>query len=176
MLQVVAFYAVRLIGVDTPETTHPTVGVEPFGPAAFAYTTARLTGATVRLDLDPAGDAIDTAGRWLRYAMLRGGEHVNATLIRERYAMAIRTFLYARRQEFLGLEAQARRAWRGRWAVTDRGGVHAAPWLSGMGAAWKRTRARTHGPPDGFTSQESTHNRTRYQSGRKTQHQGKQKP
>ena len=45
---------VRLTGVDTPETTHPTVGVEPFGPEAFAYTTARLTGATVRLDLDPA--------------------------------------------------------------------------------------------------------------------------
>ena len=126
---------VRLTGVDTPETTHPTVGVEPFGPEAFAYTTARLTGATVRLDLDPAGDAIDTAGRWLRYVMLPGGEHVNATLIREGYAMAIRTFLYARRQEFLGLEAQARRVWRGRWAVTDRGGVHAAPWLSGMGAA-----------------------------------------
>ena len=46
---------VRLTGVDTPETTHPTRGVEPDGPEAAAYTTARLTGATVRLVRDPAG-------------------------------------------------------------------------------------------------------------------------
>ena len=41
-----ARYTVRLTGVDTPETTHPTRGVEPDGPDAAAYTTARLTGAT----------------------------------------------------------------------------------------------------------------------------------
>ena len=39
---------VRLTGVDTPETVHPTQGVEPYGPEAAAYTRARLTGATVR--------------------------------------------------------------------------------------------------------------------------------
>ena len=39
---------VRLTGVDTPETTHPTRGVDLDGPRAAAYTTARLTGATVR--------------------------------------------------------------------------------------------------------------------------------
>ena len=49
-------FTVRLTGVDTPETTHPTRGVEPDGPDAADYTTARLTGATVRLDLDPAGE------------------------------------------------------------------------------------------------------------------------
>ena len=48
-------YTVRLTGVDTPETTHPTQGVEPDGPEAAAYTARRLTGATVRLDADPAG-------------------------------------------------------------------------------------------------------------------------
>ena len=40
----------------TPETTHPARGVDPYGPEAAAYTTARLTGATVRRDLDPAGE------------------------------------------------------------------------------------------------------------------------
>ena len=39
-------YTVRLTGVDTPETTHPTRGVEPDGPEAADNTTARLTGAT----------------------------------------------------------------------------------------------------------------------------------
>ena len=45
-----ARYTVRLTSVDTPETRHPTRGVEPHGPEAAAYTTARLTGATVRID------------------------------------------------------------------------------------------------------------------------------
>ena len=110
-------YTVRLTGVDTPETTHPTRGVEPYGPEAADYTTARLTGATVRLDRDPAGDAQDGYGRILRYVMLPTGEHFNATLIREGYARAIRTFPYSRQREFLQLEAQAR---RGRWAKRSR--------------------------------------------------------
>ena len=96
-----ARYLVRLTGVDMPETEHPTLGVQPFGPEASAYTTARLTGATVRLELDPDGDARDTYGRLLRYVMLPGGENFNATLIREGYATAIQTFPCARRQEFL---------------------------------------------------------------------------
>ena len=109
-------YTVRLTGVDTPETTHPTRGVEPYGQDAAAYTTARLTGATVRLDLDPAGDHIDAYGRILRYVMLPTGEHFNATLIREGYARATGTFPYTRQAEFLQLEAQARTARRGLWS------------------------------------------------------------
>ena len=107
---------VRLTGVDTPETTHPTRGVEPYGPEAADDTTARLTGATVRLDLDPAGDAQDAYGRILRYVMLPTGEHVNATRIREGYARAMRTFPCSRQRECLPLEAQARQARRGLWS------------------------------------------------------------
>ena len=111
-----ARFTVRLTGVDTPETTHPTRGVEPHGPEAAAYTTARLRGATVRLDLDPAGDDTDADGRILRYVMLRTGEHVNATLIRDGYATAFRAFPYSQQRAFLQLEAQARAARRGLWA------------------------------------------------------------
>ena len=104
-----ARYTVRLTGIDTSETKHPTLGVQPFGPEASAYTTARLTGATVRLDLDPAGDDIDAYGRLLRYVVLASGENVNATLIRDGYDTAIRMFPYSRHREFLQLETQARR-------------------------------------------------------------------
>ena len=106
---------VRLTGVDTPETTHPTRGVEPDGPDAAEYTTARLTGATVRLVRDPAGDDHDGYGRILRSVILAGGEDFNATLIRNGYATAIRRFPYSRHAEFLQLEAQARAARRGLW-------------------------------------------------------------
>ena len=104
---------VRLTGVDTPETRHPTQGVEPGGPAASAYTTRRLTGATVRLDRDPAGDDHDAYGHILRYVVLATGENVNATLVREGYGTAIRAFPYSRQREFIALEAQAR---RGLWS------------------------------------------------------------
>ena len=109
-------YTVRLTGVDTPETTHPTRGVEPDGPEAAEYTTARLTGATVRLVHDPAGDDHDAYGRILRSVILAGGEDFNATLIRNGYATAIRRFPYSRHAEFLQLEAQARTARRGLWS------------------------------------------------------------
>ena len=92
---------VRFTGVDTPETTHPSRGVEPHGPEAAASTTARLTGAD---------------GRILRYVMLASGENLNATLFRDGYATAIRRFPYARQRECLQLEAQARRARRGLWS------------------------------------------------------------
>ena len=108
---------VRLTGVDTPETVHPTQGVEPYGPEAAAYTRARLAGATVRLVADPAGDHQDASGRLLRYVMLPTGEIFNATLLRRGYATAIRRFSYSLKREFLDLEAQAR---RGRWADVDK--------------------------------------------------------
>ena len=111
---------VRLAGVDTPETTHPTRGVEPHGPEAAASTTARLTGATAWLDRDPADDDIDADGRLLRYVVLASGENFNATLISEGLATAIRAFPYSRQREFLQLEAQARSARRGRWADRSR--------------------------------------------------------
>ena len=107
---------VRLTGVNTPETTHPTRGVEPGGPAASADTTRRLTGATVRRDRDPAGDDHDADGRLLRYVVLGTGEHVNATLVREGYGTAIRAFPCSRQREFIALEAQARRTRRGLWS------------------------------------------------------------
>ena len=107
---------VRVTGGETPETRHPTPGVEPGGPAASADTTRRLTGATVRRDRDPAGDDHDADGRLLRYVVLASGEHVTATLVREGYGTAIRAFPYSRQRECIALDAQARRARRGLWS------------------------------------------------------------
>ena len=70
---------VRLTGVNTPETRPPTQGVEPYGPQAGAYTTARLTGATVRLVRDPADDQQDGDGRIRRHVILASGVNGNAT-------------------------------------------------------------------------------------------------
>src|SRR3954453_1316 len=43
---------VRLLGIDTPETHHPTKPVECFGPEAAAFTKSQLEGRTVTLEDD----------------------------------------------------------------------------------------------------------------------------
>lgn len=110
----------RLIGVDTPETVHPTKDVQEGGPEASAFTQAVLDRQTIRLESDPAGAAVDRYGRLLRYVYLADGKNFNAILIREGYATATRRFPYALKCEFLALEAQARKARRGIWATAGR--------------------------------------------------------
>jgi micrococcal nuclease len=57
---------VRLIGVNTPETKHPTKPIECFGPEASAYMTRLLPkGTEVRIERDE--EARDRYGRMLLY-------------------------------------------------------------------------------------------------------------
>ena len=105
---------IRLIGVDTPETKHPTKPVQYFGREASAFTKAALEGKTVMLQKDRTGDTVDRYGRWLRYVLL-DGDNFNARLIREGYAHAYRRFPFSKRTEFIRLEEQARSRGTGLW-------------------------------------------------------------
>ena len=107
-------YTVRLLGVDTPETKHPTKVVQYFGREASAFTKAHLEGKTVTLARDRTGDTVDRYGRWLRYVLL-DGDNFNARLIREGYAHAYRLVPFSKRTEFIQLEEQARRRGIGLW-------------------------------------------------------------
>ena len=108
-------YTVRLIGVDTPETVHPTKTVQHFGAEASAFTKAALEGKTVQLEIDRTGDTWDRYGRLLRHVHL-DGENFNARLIREGNAHAIRGFRYSKRAQFIRLEDEGRRRGRGLWS------------------------------------------------------------
>ncbi|TFE02918.1 thermonuclease family protein [Jeotgalibacillus salarius] len=55
---------IRLLLIDTPETKHPTVGVEPYGPEASEFT-SQLEGEFVELELDVSER--DRYGRLLAY-------------------------------------------------------------------------------------------------------------
>src|SRR2546430_16342935 len=46
---------VRLLGINTPETHHPTKPVECFGPEAAAFTEEHLAGRSVQLEGDIEG-------------------------------------------------------------------------------------------------------------------------
>ena len=108
-------HTVRLIGVDTPETVHPTKTVQHFGAEASAYTKAALEDNTVTLEADPTGDTRDRYGRLLRYVHL-DGQNFNARLIREGYGHAVRRFRYSLKAQFIRLEDSARKAGRGLWS------------------------------------------------------------
>ena len=56
---------VRYIGMDTPETVHPSKPVQCFGKAASAENSKLVSGKTVRLEKDVSDT--DKYGRLLRY-------------------------------------------------------------------------------------------------------------
>lgn len=75
---------VRLIGVDTPETVHPTRGEEPYGKQASDFVKEHFAGQLVLLETDV--EERDRYGRLLAYMYLPNGIMVNALLVDEGYA------------------------------------------------------------------------------------------
>jgi micrococcal nuclease len=79
---------IRLIGVDTPETKHPTVGLMYYGPEATAFTTRLSLGKQVTVLLDTTGDQRGRYGRLLAYIQLPDGNILNAEIIKNGYGYA----------------------------------------------------------------------------------------
>ncbi len=77
---------VRLIGINTPETKHPTKGVECFGPEASAYAEQLLpAGTALRVERDI--EARDKYGRLLLYVYIAyTNVFVNLDLVMNGYA------------------------------------------------------------------------------------------
>lgn len=59
---------VRFLAVDTPETVHPTKGVEPYGKEASEYTCDKIKNAKkIELEYDPNSDKTDKYQRALAW-------------------------------------------------------------------------------------------------------------
>ena len=107
---------VRLIGVNTPETKHPTKPIECFGPEASAYLTQLLPkGTDVRIERDV--EARDRYGRMLLY-VYRDSDNlfVNLDLVARGYGtpMSIEPNTF-HRNDFVRAAAQAEAANVGLW-------------------------------------------------------------
>lgn len=74
---------VRMTLIDTPETKHPRLGVQPFGKEASEFTTSKLTGKDVVLEKDV--QERDQYGRLLAYVWV-GDTLFNERLIEKGYA------------------------------------------------------------------------------------------
>lgn len=108
---------VRLLGIDTPETVHPTKPVECFGREASRRTKELLpAGTVVRLQRDV--EARDRYGRLLAYLRRADGTFVNLALLEEGYALPLTippNVAYS--QQFAAAARGARDAGRGLWST-----------------------------------------------------------
>ena len=73
--------AVRLIGIDTPETVAPNHPVECAGPEASVYAVQLMSGEDVFLELDASQGTHDKYNRILAYVWLEGDLMVNLAMI-----------------------------------------------------------------------------------------------
>lgn len=71
---------VRFLLVDTPETHHPRLGVQPYGPEASAFTKQLLSESTVQLEKDVSER--DKYGRLLMYVYTPDGRSVQEELLK----------------------------------------------------------------------------------------------
>ena len=111
---------IRLIGIDTPETNHPSRTVECFGAEASSFLSELLPlGTDVRLVYDVQRQ--DRYGRTLAYVYrVEDGLFVNVELVREGYAQVYTAPPnVAHVDELLALQAEARAAQRGLWRACD---------------------------------------------------------
>jgi micrococcal nuclease len=108
---------VRLIGVDTPETHHPSKPPQPYGQEAFEFTRRMVEGKWVELRYDP-GETKDRYGRTLAYVYI-DGRFLNETLIQQGLARALTNYPFSSsmKSRFRAAEAQAKSARRGVWSL-----------------------------------------------------------
>lgn len=117
---------VRLIGMDTPETSGD-CGTEPLAETAEDYT-ARYAGGRLTLEFDE--ERTDRYGRLLAYVYMADGEMLNEELVREGLAQVATFPPNVRHEEdFLEAQVRAREESAGIWGLspgqqellTDRG-------------------------------------------------------
>lgn len=117
---------VRYIGIDTPETVHPSQPIGCFGQEASERNKYLVAGKWVRLEKDISDT--DRYGRWLRYVYV-DDEFVNLNLVSDGYATAVTyppDVQYV--SEFRDAERAARAAKRGLWgSVCDKWVAPTAP-------------------------------------------------
>lgn len=110
---------VRLIGVDTPETVHPSKPIEHYGKEASVFLRNLLLGESVTLTPDQ-GDVLttDKYGRTLAYVHRAPDElFVNLEIVRQGYGHAYTQYPFKHMELFKAFERLARETGKGLWAT-----------------------------------------------------------
>lgn len=79
-------YTIRMLAVDTPESVHPTIGVEYYGKEASEYTCNLVTNAKkIEIEYDSNSDKTDKYNRLLVWVFI-DGELLQKQLVEKGYA------------------------------------------------------------------------------------------
>lgn len=117
---------VRLIGVDTPETVHPSKPVEAYGKEASNFTKNLLLGESVYLRFDV--DKTDKYGRLLAYLYRApDGLFVNLEIVRQGYGHAYTQFPFKHIELFRYYGNRARTAGKGLYGTPQPSVSEVAP-------------------------------------------------
>lgn len=110
---------IRLLGIDTPETSDPRKPVQCFGREASAYMKELLQGRAVRLESDPSQGEYDKYGRRLAYVWRDDGLFINQALIADGYAheYTYQSVPYQYQAAFKAAQIEARDGERGLWSA-----------------------------------------------------------
>lgn len=109
--------SVRLIGIDAPETSHPSKPVQCFGRKASNKLTNLVESKTVHLKSDDSQANQDKYQRLLRYVYLQNETHINKKMIRQGYAYEYTyNTPYKYQEDFRKAEKRARNTNAGLWA------------------------------------------------------------
>ena len=109
---------VRVIGIDTPETVHPSKPVEFGGPEASNRAKELLEGQTVVIHYDPDPEH----GKWgkykrlLAYIDLPDGRDFGLVMIQEGFARAYPKYPFSRQESYLEAEQITKQNKVGIWA------------------------------------------------------------
>jgi endonuclease YncB( thermonuclease family) len=128
----------RLIGMDTPETVHPTKPVQCFGAEATARMQQIVNSVNGQVWLEKDVSETDRYGRLLRYVWLGptpASPLLNEQLVAEGYAQ-VSTFPpdVKYQDRFLVAQRAARAANRGLWGACGRFGLPVPPPTPGAAA------------------------------------------
>ena len=117
---------VRLVGVDTPETVHPSKPVEAYGKEASNFTKNLLQGEFVYLRYDV--DRTDKYGRLLAYVYRApDGLFVNLEIVRQGYGHAYTQFPFKHMELFRYYGNRARTAGKGLYGTPQPSVSEGAP-------------------------------------------------
>lgn len=109
---------VRVLGIDTPETRHPSKGVGCFGPEASAWASSLLQDKQVAIRTDSTQDTRDRYGLLLAYITLPNGKDYSTVAARSGFA---KYYLYQtpveRTSKIQAAEESARSSGKGLWGA-----------------------------------------------------------
>ena len=109
--------AVRLIGVDTPETVDPRKTVQCFGKEASLKAKELMENKMIKLEADSTQNDRDKYNRLLRYVYLKDGTLINKKLIEEGFGFEYTYQIpYKFQTEFKAAQKMAEEDKMGMWA------------------------------------------------------------